>query len=53
MNHSSEGITTFTTLNKDIDFTKYKTVKELKEFLETIPEDVELPNLTFKYDEDN
>lgn len=50
---SSEGVTTFTTLDKDIDFTKCKTVKELKEFLETIPEDTELPNLTFKYNEDN
>lgn len=46
---SDTGITPFTTLDQTIDFTKFTTVKELKEFLATLPEDSALPKLSYKY----
>lgn len=48
---SDTGITPFTTLDQTIDFTKLETVKELKELLNTLPEDNKLPKLTYKYKE--
>lgn len=44
-----KGITPFTTTDKTIDFTKFNTVKELKELLDTLPEDSALPKLSYKY----
>ena len=49
--YENEGITPFTTLDQTIDFTKFETVKELKELLHTLPEDNKLPKLTYKYKE--
>lgn len=46
---SDTGVTPFTTLDKTIDFTKFNTVKELKELLDTLPEDSALPKLSYKY----
>ena len=46
---SDTGVTPFTTLDKTIDFTKFNTVKELKELLNTLPEDSALPKLSYKY----
>lgn len=46
---SDTGITPFTTLDKTIDFTKFNTVKELKELLDTLLEDSALPKLSYKY----
>lgn len=47
--HYNNGVTTFTTLNQTIDLEKFETVKELKEFLNTLPEDEDLPELTFRF----
>ena len=44
-----KGITPFTTIDKTIDFTKFNTVKELKELLDTLPEDSALPKFSYKY----
>lgn len=44
-----KGITPFTTIDKTIDFTKFNTVKELKELLDTLPEDSVLPKFSYKY----
>jgi hypothetical protein len=49
--YENKDITPFTTLDQSIDFTKFETVKELKEFLNTLPEDNKLPKLTYKYKE--
>lgn len=49
--YENKDITPFTTLGQQIDFTKLGTVKELKEFLNTLPEDNKLPKLTYKYKE--
>lgn len=49
--YENKDITPFTTLDQQIDFTKFETVKELKEFLNTLPEDSKLPKLTYKYKE--
>ena len=49
--YENKDITPFTTLDQKIDFTKFETVKELKEFLNTLPEDNKLPKLTYKYKE--
>lgn len=49
--YENKDITPFTTLDLSIDFTKFETVKELKEFLNTLPEDNKLPKLTYKYKE--
>jgi hypothetical protein len=49
--YENKDITPFTTLDQSIDFTKLGTVKELKEFLNTLPEDNKLPKLTYKYKE--
>ena len=49
--YENKDITPFTTLDQQIDFTKLGTVKELKEFLNTLPEDNKLPKLTYKYKE--
>ena len=49
--YENKDITPFTTLDQTIDFTKFETVKELKEFLNTLPEDNKLPKLTYKYKE--
>lgn len=46
---SDTGVTPFTTTDKTIDFTKFNTVKELKELLDTLPEDSALPKLSYKY----
>ena len=47
--YENKDITPFTTLDQQIDFTKLGTVKELKEFLNTLHEDNKLPKLTYKY----
>lgn len=49
--YENKDITPFTTLDQQIDFTKFETVKELKEFLNILPEDNKLPKLTYKYKE--
>ena len=49
--YENKDITPFTTLDQSIDFTKFETEKELKEFLNTLPEDNKLPKLTYKYKE--
>lgn len=49
--YENKDITPFTTLDQTIDFTKFETVKELKEFLNTLSEDNKLPKLTYKYKE--
>jgi hypothetical protein len=49
--YENKDITPFTTLDQQIDFTKLGTVKELKEFLNTLHEDNKLPKLTYKYKE--
>ena len=49
--YENKDITLFTTLDQQIDFTKLGTVKELKEFLNILPEDNKLPKLTYKYKE--
>lgn len=46
---SDKGTTPFTTIDQTIDFTKFNTVKELKELLDTLPEDSALPKLSYKY----
>ena len=46
---SDKGTTPFTTIDQTIDFTKFETVKELKEFLNTLPEDNKLPKFIYKY----
>lgn len=48
---SDTGVTPFTTIDQTIDFTKFETVKELKELLNTLSEDNKLPKLTYKYKE--
>ena len=47
--HYDKGVTTFTTRNQTIDLEEFETVKELKEFLNTLPEDEQIPELTFRF----
>ena len=47
--HYDKGVTTFTTLDQTIDLEEFETVKELKEFLNTLPEDQQIPELTFSF----
>lgn len=47
--HYNNGVTTFTTRNQTIDLEEFETVKELKEFLNTLPEDEQIPELTFRF----
>lgn len=47
--HYNNGVTTFTTLDQPIDLEEFETVKELKEFLNTLPEDQQIPELTFSF----
>ena len=47
----NNGTIPFTTINNTTDFTKFETVKELKDFLNTIPEDNKLPILIYDYEE--
>ena len=47
--HYDKGVTTFTTLDQTIDLGEFKTVKELKDYLKTLPEDETLPKLTFRF----
>lgn len=48
----NNGTIPFTTINNTTDFTKFETVKELKDFLNTIPEDNKLPILIYDYYEE-
>ena len=43
------GVTTYSTLDQKTEIGNFKTVKELKEFLNTLYEDEKLPELTFRY----
>lgn len=47
--HYNNGVTTFTTRNQTIDLGECETVKELKEVLNTLPEDERIPELTFRF----
>ena len=47
--HYNNGVTTFTTRNQTIDLEEFETVKELKKFLNTLPEDKQIPELTFRF----
>ena len=47
--HYNNGVTTFTTRNQTIDLEEFETIKELKEFLNTLPEDEQIPELTFRF----
>ena len=47
--HYDKGLTTFTTLDQTIDLGECETVKELKEILNTLPEDEQIPELTFRF----
>ena len=47
--HYDKGVTTFTTLDQTIDLGEFETVKELKEILNTLPEDEQIPELTFRF----
>lgn len=47
--HYNKGVTTFTTLDQTIDLGECETVKELKEVLNTLPEDEQIPQLTFRF----
>lgn len=47
--HYDKGVTTFTTLDQTIDLEEFETVKELKEFLNTLPENEQIPELTFSF----
>lgn len=47
--HYNNGVTTFTTCNQTIDLGECETVKELKEVLNTLPEDERIPELTFRF----
>lgn len=47
--HYNNRVTTFTTLDQPIDLEEFETVKELKEFLNTLPEDQQIPELTFSF----
>lgn len=47
--HYNNGVTTFTTRNQTIDLEEFETVKELKEFLNTLPENEQIPELTFRF----
>lgn len=48
----TNGTFPFTTIDNTIDFTKFETVKELKDFINTIPEDNKLPTLIYDYYEE-
>lgn len=43
------GVTTYSTLDQKTEIGNFKTVKKLKEFLNTLHEDEKLPELTFRY----
>ena len=47
--HYDNGVTTYSTLEQKTKIGDFKTIKELKDFLNTLPEDKMLPELTFHY----
>ena len=47
--HYDNGVTTYSTLDQKIEIGDFKTVKELKDYLNTLPEDEMLPELTFRF----
>ena len=47
--HYDKGVTTFTTLDQTIDLGEFKTVKELKDLLDTLPQHKQLPQFTFRF----
>lgn len=47
--HYNKGVTTFTTLDQTIDLSECETVKELKEVLNTLPENEQIPKFTFRF----
>ena len=47
--HYDNGVTTYNTLDQKTKLDDFKTVKELKEFLNILPEDDKLPEITFRF----
>lgn len=47
--HYDNGVTTYSTLDQKTEIGDFKTVKELKDFLNTLPDDEMLPELSFCY----
>ena len=47
--HYDTGVTTYSTLDQKTEIGDFKTIKELKDCLNTLPEDEMLPELTFRY----
>lgn len=47
--HYDTGVTTYSTLDQKTEIGDFKTIKELKNCLNTLPEDEMLPELTFRY----
>lgn len=47
--HYDNGVTTYSTLDQKTEIRDFRTVKELKNYLNTLPEDEMLPELTFRF----
>ena len=47
--HYNKGVTMYNNLDQKIKLDDFKTVKELKEFLNILPEDDKLPEITFRF----
>ena len=47
--HYDTGVTTYSTLDQRIEIGDFRTIKELKDFSNTLPEDEMLPELTFRF----
>lgn len=47
--HYDKGVTTYSTLDQKTEIGDFKTIKELKDYLNTLPKDEKLPELSFRF----